>query len=700
MSKNIVRSQYRERVRVLCRVRPAESGAESEHSNLIHHDILRLHNNAIEIVDKDSSDVYSFDKVFDMQVNQLAVADYLGEPILTDVLSGINVSVVMYGPPNSGKSYTLLGPDVSDPIQRGLIPRTVELLFAKLSLLPKGITYSCKISFVDIYLERINDLLDTSKLNLKTREEKNRGVYVEGVTEENVSCSDDVIELIKKAQQNYLPFTKNNSPKRSHLITTIFLYQNDNEKKISTYSKLLFANIANYDNTTIKHNKSYVTFNDVITSLSDESTRPIRYRDSKLTKMLKDSFGGNSKTILFITCSNCLGPTAPLVQNNNASTDNLSGGSNSNDANTHNLYPSASTASSARIAELKTLLGFGARAGTILNKVHINLIENVDYEFEECPMLNDAPHAFSNASASTIASRNQQLLLQQRKSVGTISLTRTTKLPTRKQSSFSASFHAAATASPFHTPNTLPDNNNSYKMSVLQNNFESDRTSYSRVTAATSSDAVTVPLSNVSPGCVEDVRAAVASVLTSVVSIVEFNFHIEYCKTGGGDILNAADAQLFQGVPGIVLLGNSNVPVTNITNNATAYQATNSNGVNNFKGFIHLQDLFRNNHHRMSESGTSRVEQAHVGAGLVGDGVVPNGPFTSLMIPGKEGEGGGGGRVVVPLSIVGGIWLEGCSGWRWTSSWVKFHDVDSQRRTPVPTPCRPSQRPAISPDLQ
>lgn len=103
---------------------------------------------------------YNFDTVFDPKSKQEDVYDCAVKPIVESVLEGFNGSIMAYGQTSSGKTHTMLGPDIDDEVNKGIIPRMVEGIFEKIEGAPEDIEFTVKVSFIEIYMEKIKDLLD------------------------------------------------------------------------------------------------------------------------------------------------------------------------------------------------------------------------------------------------------------------------------------------------------------------------------------------------------------------------------------------------------------------------------------------------------------------------------------------------------------------------------------------------------------
>ncbi|KAE9598112.1 putative minus-end-directed kinesin ATPase [Lupinus albus] len=138
--------------------------------------------------EKDEESMFSFDKVFYEKSEQADVYQFLALPIVRDAANAINGTIITYGQTGAGKTYSMEGPGIleCDEQKKGLLPRVVKELFDSINLSEEDMTYSIKLSMVEIYMEKVRDLFDLSKDNLQINESKSRGIFLPGVTE--VSC--------------------------------------------------------------------------------------------------------------------------------------------------------------------------------------------------------------------------------------------------------------------------------------------------------------------------------------------------------------------------------------------------------------------------------------------------------------------------------------------------------------------------------
>lgn len=151
------------------------------------------------------------------------------KPVVSSVLSGFNGTVFAYGQTSSGKTFTMQGPNTRDPEFKGLTPRMIEEIYQTIEMTPDTTEFLIQVSITEIYKEKLRDLLDITKDNLKVRESPSRGIYVDGVTEKYAATQDDVWSLMDVAYGNRAVghTNMNEGSSRSHLIVMLSIYQND-----------------------------------------------------------------------------------------------------------------------------------------------------------------------------------------------------------------------------------------------------------------------------------------------------------------------------------------------------------------------------------------------------------------------------------------------------------------------------------------
>ncbi|KAE9364098.1 kinesin [Stipitochalara longipes BDJ] len=266
---------------------------------------------------KEASGAFTFDRVFDMNSRQKDVFDFSIKSTVDDILNGYNGTVFAYGQTGAGKSYTMMGTDIDNDEGRGVIPRIVEQIFASILSSPGTIEYTVRVSYMEIYMERIRDLLAPHNDNLPVHEEKNRGVYVKGLLEIYVSSVQEVYEVMRRggSARAVASTNMNAESSRSHSIFVITITQKNVETGSAKSGQLFLVDLAGSEKVgktgasgqtleeAKKINKSLSALGMVINNLTDGKSSHIPYRDSKLTRILQESLGGNSRTTLIINCS-------------------------------------------------------------------------------------------------------------------------------------------------------------------------------------------------------------------------------------------------------------------------------------------------------------------------------------------------------------------------------------------------------------
>lgn len=149
--------------------------------------------------------MYVFDKVFKPSSSQVKVYEETAKPIVKDVLCGYNGTIFAYGQTSSGKTYTMEGdPEAAeDPEMVGIVPRIIDDIFNFIYSMNNGnIEFHIKVSYFEIYLDKIRDLLDVSKTNLFVHEDKNRSTYVKGITERFVTSPEQMMAVVEEGKLN------------------------------------------------------------------------------------------------------------------------------------------------------------------------------------------------------------------------------------------------------------------------------------------------------------------------------------------------------------------------------------------------------------------------------------------------------------------------------------------------------------------
>ncbi|KRX80372.1 [Pyruvate dehydrogenase (acetyl-transferring)] kinase, mitochondrial [Trichinella sp. T6] len=299
--------ENRSRICVAIRVRPVlETDPDKmPYCNRVVHVNQKL--SSIRIMKGKVGREFKFSHCFDSHSQQEDIFNELSEPLITQLLRGINCTLMAYGQTGSGKTYSMMGSSTKP----GIIPRICEKLKIRLCENEPEILSKLKMSYYEIYNEKIYDLLaDGDKsCSLKVREDPKTGAFVDGLRAIEVDKNADILHLIAVGnKRRMMAATRNNNhSSRSHVILSLKLVQNDSSNKI-LYSLLNLVDLAGSEcgatserlDETSSINKSLHCLGRVIQQLRDGSTH-ISYRDSVLTRLLKESLGGNALTTLLAT---------------------------------------------------------------------------------------------------------------------------------------------------------------------------------------------------------------------------------------------------------------------------------------------------------------------------------------------------------------------------------------------------------------
>ncbi|KAJ6800792.1 kinesin-like protein KIN-5C isoform X2 [Iris pallida] len=288
------------------------------------------------IAGKQIDRVFTFDKVFGPSAKQKDLYDQAVVPIVNEVLEGFNCTIFAYGQTGTGKTFTMegdcrkgkIGPNGQLPSDAGVIPRAVKQIFDTLE--SQNAEYSVKITFLELYNEEITDLLAPEEITKVVLEEKQKkqlplmedgkgGVLVRGLEEEIVTSASEIFSLLEKGslKRRTAETLLNKQSSRSHSLFSITIHIKEvtpEGEELIKCGKLNLVDLAGSENISRSGaregrareageiNKSLLTLGRVITALV-EHLGHIPYRDSKLTRLLRDSLGGRTKTCIIATVS-------------------------------------------------------------------------------------------------------------------------------------------------------------------------------------------------------------------------------------------------------------------------------------------------------------------------------------------------------------------------------------------------------------
>ncbi|XP_036316945.1 kinesin-like protein KIF1B isoform X9 [Pipistrellus kuhlii] len=327
-------------VKVAVRVRPFNSRETSKESKCI----IQMQGNSTSIVNpknpKEAPKSFSFDYSYWSHTSpedpcfasQNRVYNDIGKEMLLHAFEGYNVCIFAYGQTGAGKSYTMMGKQ--EESQAGIIPQLCEELFEKINdNCNEEMSYSVEVSYMEIYCERVRDLLNPkNKGNLRVREHPLLGPYVEDLSKLAVTSYTDIADLMDAGNKarTVAATNMNETSSRSHAVFTIVFTQkkHDTETNLSTekVSKISLVDLAGSERadstgakgTRLKEganiNKSLTTLGKVISALAEvdnctskskkkKKTDFIPYRDSVLTWLLRENLGGNSRTAMVAALS-------------------------------------------------------------------------------------------------------------------------------------------------------------------------------------------------------------------------------------------------------------------------------------------------------------------------------------------------------------------------------------------------------------
>jgi len=334
-----------ERVKVHCRVRPPSEDELSSVVSSSEYGVVKLNN----------EEEFRFDSFLDRDVTQAEVYSQVAAPIVSSVMQGYNGTVFAYGQTGSGKTYSMFG---GDDASMGIVPRSIAQVFQTVNA-DETHDYTVSLSYVQIYCEMLTDLFvpTESATSLLIRECHRKGIFIEGAKAVVVQSPEEAMQLVAEGdvRRARAATQMNEASSRSHACMILNISKRggiEEKKKLVKYGKLILVDLAgservkkslgdsllNYGTRFMESkaiNLSLSALGNCISALAQKKQH-VPYRDAKLTRLLKDSLGGNSMTALVL-----------------------------NIAPTH-------------YSETKSTLIFGQRAMDVVTRVSIN--EEVDFQ--------------------------------------------------------------------------------------------------------------------------------------------------------------------------------------------------------------------------------------------------------------------------------------------------------------------------------
>jgi kinesin family protein 18/19 len=267
---------------------------------------------------------FGFDRVFDENTTQADVYEATTRSLLDSVLDGFNATVFAYGATGCGKTHTITG----TAQQPGIIFMTMQELFEKVEELKETKEVEVSLSYLEIYNENIRDLLNpdmaTAKQGLMLREDSNQAVSVAGLSSHKPHNVQEVMDMVIQgnAQRTQSPTAANATSSRSHAVLQVNVSSKDRNTDVNepvTFATLSIIDLAGSERASATKNrgarlleganinKSLLALGSCINALCDSRKHNhIPYRNSKLTRLLKFSLGGNCRTVMIV----CISPSS------------------------------------------------------------------------------------------------------------------------------------------------------------------------------------------------------------------------------------------------------------------------------------------------------------------------------------------------------------------------------------------------------
>ena len=262
------------------------------------------------ITNQKTNESLSFDSIINQNTSNKEIFEKLIKNKISNLLKGINVTIFAYGQTNSGKSFTMKGDQKTN---EGIISLSLKELFSILTKKDSSINkFILKISFIEIYNEIVNDLLDSTKKNLEVRESMNKGAFINGATEMTVLNIEKAIQLLNKGITNDSKTNEKSGKNNTIFKINLEVYLKDkNTNKDKKYiSQFNLVDLAGSENISKKNEnikecgnmiKSISAINYIVNKLNQNNKNVVNFRDSKITRLLQNSIAGNCRTTFICT---------------------------------------------------------------------------------------------------------------------------------------------------------------------------------------------------------------------------------------------------------------------------------------------------------------------------------------------------------------------------------------------------------------
>ena len=321
MAPNKSKKAASESIRVVVRIRPlskTEIGAKRQVVTTAHENsgVVQVRNPNLPLSEPPKS--FTFDSVLSEKCTQKSLYDKCAAPVVDSVLQGYNGTVFAYGQTGAGKTWTMEG-DIQSSVGKGIIPRAFQHIFDHVALSKEqNEKYLVRASYFEIYNEEIRDLLsNTPKKSLELKESAETGIYVKNLTSLAVKTTAEINQVMQIGKKNRAVASTNMNAgsSRSHSVFSIVvecctINQRGEHIRVGKLNLVDLAGSERQGKTgatgerlkeATKINLSLSALGNVISALVDGKSLHVPYRDSKLTRILQDSLGGNTRTVM---CAN------------------------------------------------------------------------------------------------------------------------------------------------------------------------------------------------------------------------------------------------------------------------------------------------------------------------------------------------------------------------------------------------------------
>lgn len=304
-------------VKVVARFRPRVTEDEEEDSY-----VFCVHPSGRAVESLDGSYHFELDRAFGEAASQEEVFEYAARPIVDSVLAGYNGTVFAYGQTSGGKTYSMFGPDGGDGLQPellGIVPRAAQQIFDYIEAYPDDDTeFTLRCSLLEVYQEKMKDLLRPTSEKLRVKDLPQKGLVIDGLSKEYVTCAGDVMEVLRAGYRHrkVAQTRQNQHSSRSHAIFMLTVEQHSAVEGTERLGKLTLVDLAGSEKVSKsesvgqtleeakKINWSLSALGKVIDALAERRSH-VPYRDSQLTRVLQEALGGNCRTTLLVAASAC-----------------------------------------------------------------------------------------------------------------------------------------------------------------------------------------------------------------------------------------------------------------------------------------------------------------------------------------------------------------------------------------------------------